>query len=299
MAVREALGLLNTPTAPPAPDRPEAWLEIAEPSIFMYADRDTYGATPIRYPCRATACSTPPTHRPVPLIVRDRLRQPPAGQPAVAPLLVLGRHRRSPGFHLARRHRQATSTVCLEDPPLSEHVGERMGLRFSSSTLSSRIFLQPPRRIRPAERQRPAPLGKRPRSSMSPMIILDGRGTSSPPVGSPAATRSRPSAQTIVAGHATGICPCKDPRPCPTLIARRRFKFNSCPNSFGGHGVSTPWAAKGRGGTPSSPRRLGIHGHHPCATADNEGGADPRRDGVRNWLTERLRRSLASFADPF
>ncbi len=126
--------------------------------------------------------------------------------------------------------------------------------------------------------------GKRPRSSMAPVIVLDGRGRVIAAVGSPGGSAILAyNAKTLV-GLLAWDLPLQQAIELPNLIARGEDFFGEAPKFA--PGVLEALAARGVVVKSGRGEESGLHGVVIGQDGSTTGGADPRREGVWRSLTE-------------
>lgn len=273
----ELLALLErTDIAARGPQDPQAWFLFAEASRIMYADRDRYVGDPAFVDVPVAGLLAPEY-----IAARARLigavagPAPQPGSPAGAPLLA------------------ADGTV---EPMGTSHfvVGDARGNVVSMTTTVESIFgsgrmvdgfflnnqltdfaFQPRDAAGRPVANAPAP-GKRPRSSMTPLVVLDGQGRFVGAAGSAGGNAILAYVgKTLVAAIDWGL-PMQQAIALPNLIARG--------NSFAGEvdkfapSVLDGLAARGIRLVPGQGEDSGVHG---VMFRDGrfDGGFDPRREG--------------------
>jgi gamma-glutamyltranspeptidase/glutathione hydrolase len=123
--------------------------------------------------------------------------------------------------------------------------------------------------------------GKRPRSSMAPVIVLDASGKAVAALGSPGGTAILAyNAKTIV-GLLAWKLPLQEAINLPNVIARGEETFGEAPKLA--PGVLEALAARGVVVKPGRGEESGLHGLVIAADGTATGAADPRREGV--WKT--------------
>jgi len=278
VGVLEVLGELETTDiASRGPTDPEAWYEFAQASRLMYADRDLYVADPAFTPVPTTGLLDPGYDAARAALIPTLGPAAPApGQPPGAPSPAPD-HTLEPGgttdFAIVDKDGNVVSmTTTVESIFGSGRMADGF---FLNNQLTD--FSQNP--IDPLTGKlaanAPAP-GKRPRSAMSPVIVLDHQGRFVLAVGSPGG----PSIIAYVAKALVGLIdwklPMEDAVSLPNIIAK-------------GAVVSVE-----KGTDPKIVEALRAHGLNVKADQGEEsglqgimvvpggylGGADPRREGV-------------------
>jgi gamma-glutamyltranspeptidase/glutathione hydrolase len=277
-ALLEGLGLLErTDIAKRGPEDPEAWRLFAEASRLMYADRDRYIGDPAFVAVPVEGLLDPKY-----LDARAALIGPVSG-PAPAPGNPPGAARRAAD---ATREPGGTSHFVVVDA-----AGNVVSMTttvesvFGSGRMVAGFFLNnqltdfsfspiDPDGVPAANAVAP---GKRPRSSMAPVVVLDGEGGFVAALGSPGGPAILAyNLKTLVGVLDWGLT-LQAAIDLPNLIARG--------DVYGAELDRMPAAVadglKARGVTLTGGRGEGSGLHGVRATAAGlEGGADPRRDGV-------------------
>jgi len=272
--------LEQTDIASRGPADPQAWFLFVEASRLMYADRDRYVADPAFVTVPIEGLLDPAYIAGRAKLIGERAGDPPvAGEP--------------PGLAAAARF-GADATV--EAAGTSHFVvvdgeGDVVSMTtsveslFGSGRAVGGFFLNNQLTDfshRPVENGRPvanavAP-GKRPRSSMSPVLVLDRRGHVIAALGSPGGSAILAyNAKTLV-GLLAWELPLQQAIELPNLIARGKDFFGEAakfaPEVLAGLAARGVEVKAGRG------EESGLHGVVLREAGRLEGGADPRREGV-------------------
>jgi gamma-glutamyltranspeptidase/glutathione hydrolase len=272
--------LEQTDIASRGPADPQAWFLFVEASRLMYADRDRYVADPAFVTVPIQGLLDPAYIAGRAKLIGERAGDPPvAGEP--------------PGLAAAARF-GADATV--EAAGTSHFVvvdgeGDVVSMTtsveslFGSGRAVGGFFLNNQLTDfshRPVEDGRPvanavAP-GKRPRSSMSPVLVLDRRGHVIAALGSPGGSAILAyNAKTLV-GLLAWELPLQQAIELPNLIARGKDFFGEAakfaPEVLAGLAARGVEVKAGRG------EESGLHGVVLREAGRLEGGADPRREGV-------------------
>lgn len=280
LAILEALGLLeHTDIASRGPADPQAWLEIAEAEQLMYADRDVYEGDPAFVSVPVQGLLDPDyLARRAKLIGQTAFAEPPApGHPAGAPAVGVDRTVEPGGTSHFVIVDPAGNVVSMTTTVESIFGDGRMVDGFFLNNQLTDFSFSPTTAGGLPAANAVAP-GKRPRSSMCPVIILDRRGRFVAAVGSPGGN-AIPSyvLKTIVAvldwhmsmQAATAL---------PNLVARGA-SIQTEPDRYA-PGVVDALAAKGlKIRTGFAAEGSGVHGI-VALPGGYQGGADPRREGV-------------------
>lgn len=271
---------------------PQAWFLFAQASRLMYADRDRYVADPDYVPVPVEQLLDPSY-----IASRAKLIGERAGE-APAPGVLAGAERAPDAtdeaagtshFVIVDARGNAVSMTTTVETFLG--TGRVVGGFVLNNQLTD-FSLDPMEGDRPAANAVAG--GKRPRSSMAPVIVLDRQGNLVGALGSPGGTAILAySAKTLLATLGWGM----DLQPAielPNLIARG--------NDFGGEaakfapGVLEGLASRGVVVTPGRGEESGLHGVLLSPAGEVQGGADPRRDGVARSVSISISANRASRA---
>jgi gamma-glutamyltranspeptidase/glutathione hydrolase len=279
-AILEALGLLaHTDIASRGPADPQAWLQIAGAERLMYADRDTYEGDPafVTFPVQGLLDSAYLAGR-AQLISDAALATatPAAGRPDGAP--ALGRcdagDAGTSHFVVVDADGNVVSMTTTVESIFGD--GRMVDGFFLNNQLTDFCFAPKDRSGAPVANV-VAP-GKRPRSSMSPMIILDKDGRFVAALGSPGGNAIPAYVLKSVIGVLDWGLSMQAATALPNLIARGGATLSE-PSRFA-PGVIDALAAKGlKLSTGYAAEGSGVHGVI-ARPGGLEGGADPRREGV-------------------
>jgi gamma-glutamyltranspeptidase/glutathione hydrolase len=278
-SVLQALGLLErTDIAARGPSDPQGWYLLAQASRLTYADRDRYIGDP-------DVVSVPVEGLLSPAYLDQRARLiGPVARPAPAPGIPPGAPVRAPDrtlepggtSHLVIVDAQGdvvSMTTTVESPFGS---GRMVGGFFLNNQLTDFSFS--PRDPDGAPAANAVAPGKRPRSAMSPTIVLDRQGRFVAAVGSPGGPGIIAYDLKALVGMLDWKLPVQQAIDLPNLIARKDV-YDAEIGKFA-PGVVEGLAARGVtlvSGTGAE--GSGLHGIE--ATPQGlRGGADPRREGV-------------------
>jgi gamma-glutamyltranspeptidase/glutathione hydrolase len=277
-ALLEALGILErTDIAERGPKDPQAWFLFAQASRLMYADRDRYFGDPAFVDVPVKGLLAPDY-----LDQRAKLIGTVAG-PAPAPGTPRGAGVRAPD---ATREPGGTTHFVIVDADGNAvsmtttvesifGTGRMVGGFFLNNQLTDFSFSPTLTDGVPAANA-VAP-GKRPRSSMSPVIVLDKQGRFLAALGSPGGNSILAYNLKTLVGVLDWELSMQEAINLPNLVARGD-SFASEPEKYA-PGVVEALAAKGIVFRGSGGEGSGIHG--VIVTPDGlQGGADPRREGV-------------------
>jgi gamma-glutamyltranspeptidase/glutathione hydrolase len=284
VALLQMLAILDrTDIALRGPDDPQAWFLFAEASRLMYADRDRYVADPafVEVPV-AGLLDRDYVGRRAALIGAVAGPPPAAGVPAPiqrGPDSTIEATGTSHFVVVDAAGNVASMTTTVESLFGS---GRAVGGFMLNNQLTDFSFN--PIDADGAKVANAVDGGKRPRSSMAPVIVLDGKGEIVAALGSPGGTAILGyNAKTLV-GLLAWKLSLQQAIDLPNLIARGA-------DYFGEVAKFTPEiqaALAGRGIVIKSGRgeESGLHGVVLHDAGRTEGAADPRREGVWHPLSE-------------
>ena len=278
-AVLEGLGLLErTDIARRGPNDPEAWRLFAEASRLMYADRDRYLGDP--------AFVTVPVEgllEPAYLDARAALIGPVSGGPGPAPGVPQGAPARTPD---ATREPAGTSHFVVVDAAGNvASMTTTVESTFGTGRMVAGFFLNnqltdfsfSPLDADGARAANAVAGGKRPRSSMSPVVVLDREGRFVAALGSPGGPAILAYNLKALVGVLDWGLSMQAAFDLPNLVAKGAVygaETDKIPPE-----VAAGLAAKGVVLTATRGEGSGLHGVR--ATPQGlEGGADRRRDGA-------------------
>lgn len=279
-ATLEGLGLLErTDISRRGPNDPVAWLQIAQAERLMYADHLKYVADPALVTVPVAGLLDPHYLDARAKLIGDVAGPPPeAGAPIGAPRPGAD-HTREPGgtssFVIVDARGQVVSVTTTVNYPYGDG---RMVDGFMINNQLDDFSTSPTDKDGQPAANAPGP-GKRPRSSMSPMIILDRRGRFVMAVGSPGGLAIPSYILKTIVGVLDWGMPMQAAIELPNLIAVG-------PNVVGEIDKFSPGVVSGlaeRGVMVRTGFGAEDSGLHGIIVRDNgrlEGGADPRREGV-------------------
>ena len=283
VGVLEILGLLETTDiASRGPKDPRAWVEFAEASRLAYADRDRYVGDPafVRVPAAGLIDGAYDRARAALMPTLDGADVS-AGTPPGAPARPGPDATPEPGgtSHFVIADAQGTVVSITTTVESIFGSGRMVHGFFLNNQLTDFSFSPLDEDGTPAANA-PGP-GKRPRSSMSPMIVLDGRGRFVMAVGSPGG----PSiiayvAKALVAMIDWRMAP-RDAFALPNLVAR---PDHTDLEAGADPAVAAALRARGLKVDDAAGEDSGLHAVLAAPGGGYTGGADPRREGVaRGW----------------
>ncbi|MBL4792488.1 MAG: gamma-glutamyltransferase family protein, partial [Citromicrobium sp.] len=277
VAVLQILGILEgTDIDRRGPDDAQGWFLFAEASRLAYADRDRYVADPdfVDVPVEEMLDPAYLARRRA-MIGGKVMRAPEAGR--FEPTMPGEDSTREPGGTTHFVIADAQGNVASMTTTIESYFGSgrTVGGFFLNNQLTDFAFSPVDSEGRPAANAVAG--GKRPRSSMSPTIILDADGKVVAALGSPGGNAIIAYvAKTIVGMVDWGLSP-QDAIALPNVVARGsafRGERDRLPLS-----VAQALAARGVEVVSGSGEESGLHAIF--ASEDGfEGGADPRRDGA-------------------
>lgn len=278
VATLQLLGLLDrTDIAKRGPTDPQAWYLFAEASRLMYADRDRYVGDPAFVDVPVEGLLAPDY-----LAERARLIGTKAGPPPVA-----GTPRGTVTAGLDRTQEPAGTSHFIVGDSAGNVVSMTTTVEsiFGSGRMVDGFFLNNQMtdfNFSPVdEAGRPAAnavaAGKRPRSSMTPLILLCPDGSFAGAFGSPGGSSILAYVGKSMTGAILWKLPVQDAIALPNLVARGP--------SFGGEtGKFAPGVLEGlrARGIDLKPGQGEDSGVHAVMLRDGrfDGGYDPRREGV-------------------
>jgi gamma-glutamyltranspeptidase/glutathione hydrolase len=278
VSLLELLAMLDhTDIAMHGPADPRGWFDLAEGSRLMYADRDQYIGDPefVHVPVKALL-------DPEYLRGRARLigeRAGPVPPPGTLPGAAVGRDAsvESPGtshFVVMDASGNVVSMTTTVESVFGS--GRTVGGFVLNNQLTDFSFRPVDDSGRPLANAVAG--GKRPRSSMAPIIVLDRDGRFVAAVGSPGGSSILEyNAKAVVGILAWGLS-MQESINLPNIIAHG--------NEFSGEVAKFPAAVRdglrdrGMELVPGRAEGSGLHGILRRPDGTYEGGADPRREGV-------------------
>ena len=268
--------LERTDIAERGPEDAQAWFLFAEASRLMYADRDQYIADPAFVEVPVDALLEPAYVAARAALIGDRVgAQPLPGNPAGFIRGADATDERAGTSHFVivdTEGNVATSTTSVESLFGSGRAVEGFFLNNQLTDFSFR-----PTHNGMAVANAIAP-GKRPRSSMTPVIVFDADGELVAALGSPGGPAILVYNAKVLVGMLAWNLPLQEAIDLPNLVA-----FGE--NFFGEAAKFSPrlmedLAALGIEVTPGRGEESGLHGVVFHDDGRLEGAADPRREGV-------------------
>ena len=278
VAVLQLLGLLErTDIAKRGPGDPQAWFLFAEASRLMYADRDQYVGDPASVGVNvAGLLDQGYLDSRANLIGADAGSPPVAGSPPNVPALAPDKTREPAGTSHFIIRDAAGNVVSMTTTVESIFGSGRMVDGFFLNNQLTDFSLSPTDAAGQPVANAVGP-GKRPRSSMIPLILLDGQGNFAGAIGSAGGSAILAYVgKSLVAAVDWGL-PMQDAIAAPNLVARGA-NFNGEVTKFS-PAILAELAARGIMLKPGQGEDSGVQG---VLLRDGkiDGGFDPRREGV-------------------
>ncbi|NJC04937.1 gamma-glutamyltranspeptidase/glutathione hydrolase [Sphingomonas kaistensis] len=268
----------RTDIAARGPSDPQAWYLFAEASRLMYADRDRYVADPafVTVPVDGLLDPAYVASRAA-LIGRSAGPPPVAGTPPGAVSVGADRTLEPAGTSHFIVGDSAGNVVSMTTTVESIFGSGRMVDGFFLNNQMTDFSFSPTEADgRPAANAVAG--GKRPRSSMTPLILLDGQGRFAGAFGSPGGSAILAYVGKTMTGALLWKLPVQEAIDLPNLVARG--------NGFGGEvdkfpaGVVAGLAARGVALKPGQGEDSGVHAVMVRPDGSIDGGFDRRREGV-------------------
>ena len=285
----ELLALLDrTDIARRGPQDPRAWFLFAEASRIMYSDRDRYVGDPAFVSVPVAGLLAPGFIAERAKLIGERAGRPPvAGTPSGAPQAANDNSREPMGTTHFVIGDAAGNVVSMTTTVESIFGSGRMVDGFFLNNQMTDFSFVPRDAAGLPVANAVAP-GKRPRSSMTPLILLDAQGRFAGGIGSAGGNAILAYVgKSLVAAAAWGM-PMQEAIALPNLVARGSA-FQGEVDKFP-RGVLSGLAERGVDLRPGQGEDSGVHG---VIVRDGriDGGFDPRREG--RVLVEPARMRLA------
>ncbi len=278
VGILQQLALLeHTDIGKRGPEDPRAWEEIAETSKLMYADRDKYVGDPsfVDVPVEGLLDPTYVRERAA-LVGPTAAPAPAAGKPPLAPARGPDRTAEPGGTtHFVVVDRWGNVVTMTTTVESIFGTGRMVDGFFLNNQLTDFSFQPKDAQGAPAANA-PGP-GKRPRSSMSPIIVLDRDGRFVAAIGSPGGNQILEYDVKALVGMLDWNLTVQQAISLPNLIARG--------SSVSGETEKFPpgtlegLKALGENVQPGGGEQSGLHGVR-IRDGRFDAGADPRREGV-------------------
>jgi gamma-glutamyltranspeptidase / glutathione hydrolase len=274
----QLLALLErTDIAARGPGDPQAWFLFAEASRVMFADRDRYVGDPAFVSVPVAGLLDPAYLDARARLIGARAGPPPdAGSPAGAPIAASDRTLEPAGTSHIVIGDAAGNVVSMTTTVESIFGSGRMVDGFFLNNQMTDFSLAPRDAAGRLSANAVAP-GKRPRSSMTPLVLLDRDGRFVGAAGSAGGNAILPYvAKTLVAALDWNL-PMQEAIALPNLVARGAA-FNGEVTRFA-PGVLAGLAERGVTVRPGVGEDSGIQGVLIREGGRFDGGYDPRREG--------------------
>ncbi|MGR4862198.1 gamma-glutamyltransferase [Caulobacter sp. LARHSG274] len=283
VSVLQALMMLeHTDIAQRGPADPVAWTELAEAERVMYADRDRYVGDPafVKVPVEGLLD---------PAYVAQRAKL--IGQVA-GPAPTFGLPKGAPAVGADKTLEPAGTTHMVIVDPAGNVVSMTTTVEsvFGSGRMVGGFFLNnqltdfnfDPRESDGAPAANAVAGGKRPRSSMTPLIVLDDKGRFLAALGSPGGSAILSYNLKAMVGVFDWNLTMQQAINLPNLVARGDT-FSADVDKFGPE-MTAALQARGVAVKTGQNETSGLHGVIVRPGGVLEGGADPRREGVAKGL---------------
>ena len=283
LAVIQALMMLeHTDIGARGPKDPVAWTLLAEAERVMYADRDRYVGDPSFVTVPVAGLLDPAYVAERAKLIHDTAGPAPAfGHPKGAPKVGVDATREPGGTtHFVVRDAAGdvvSMTTTVESIFGSGHM---VGGFFLNNQLTDFSFSPTEKDGAPAANAVAG--GKRPRSSMAPLIVLDDKGKFLAAVGSPGGNALLSYNLKAMVGLFYWNLPMQEALALPNIVARGD-NFSGDAEMFGPEMVAA-LNARGVMIKAGQYEGSGLHGVIMRPGGVLEGGADPRREGVAKGL---------------
>jgi gamma-glutamyltranspeptidase/glutathione hydrolase len=278
VALLQLLGMLErTDIAERNASDPQGWYLFAEASRLMYADRDRYVGDPAYVQVPVAGLLDPAYVAARARLIGERAGPPPmAGTPPGAAAAGADRTREPAGTtHFVIGDAQGNVVSMTSTVESIFGSGRMVDGMFLNNQMTDFSFLPTDAAGRPAANAVAA--GKRPRSSMAPMILLTRDRRFAGAIGSPGGNSILAYVGKAVVGVVDWDLPMADAIALPNLIARGSSFAGEAPRFA--PGVLEGLRARGVEVRPGQGEDSGLHGVF-LRRGLLEGGADPRREGV-------------------
>ncbi|MBM5810679.1 MAG: gamma-glutamyltransferase family protein [Gammaproteobacteria bacterium] len=277
VALLQLLALLeHTGIASHQPAEPQAWFLFAEASRLMYADRDQYVADPQFVPVPIAELLDPDYVAGRATLIGTTAGPAPAAGDLAVPQSGADATREAGGTsHFVVTDRWG-NIACITTSVESLFGSGRAVGGFLLNNQLTDFSLEPLFDGRPAANAVAG--GKRPRSSMAPVIVLDRAGRPVAALGSPGGTAILAYNAKALVGLLAWHQPLQQAIELPNLIARGADYFGEVAKFE--PALREELAARGILIRAGRGEESGLHGlvFGPAGVID--GGADPRREGV-------------------
>jgi gamma-glutamyltranspeptidase/glutathione hydrolase len=274
----QLMGVLErTDIAARGPGDPQAWFLFAEASRIMYADRDRYVGDPDFVPVPVAGLLDPSYVATRATLIGTRAGAAPLpGTPPGAPAAAPDATREPAGTtHFVVGDAQGNVVSMTATVESIFGSGRMVDGFFLNNQMTDFSFLPRDAQGRPAANAVAA--GKRPRSSMTPLIILTRDRRFAGALGSPGGNAILAYVAKGLVGVIDWGLPMQDAIALPNLVARGNAISGEVPRFA--PGIVDALRVRGLAVQAGAGEDSGLHGVF-VARGRFEGGADPRREGV-------------------
>lgn len=283
VAVIQALQMLeHTDIGKRGPTDPVAWTLLAQAERVMYADRDRYIGDPsfVTVPVAGLLDPKYVAER-AKLITEKAGAAPPFGRPKGAPKVGVDMTQEPSGTtHLTVYDLQGNVVSMTTTVESIFGSGRMVGGFFLNNQMTDFSFSPKEKDGAPAANAVAA--GKRPRSSMTPIIVLDKKGKFVAAVGSPGGNAILSYNLKTMVGLFYWNLNMQEAVSLPNLVARGD-NFSGDAGLFGPEMLAA-LNARGVAVKVGQLETSGLHGVIVRPNGVLEGGADPRREGIAKGL---------------
>ena len=283
VAVIQALQMLeHTDIGKRGPTDPVAWTLLAQAERVMYADRDRYIGDPsfVTVPVAGLLDPKYVAER-AKLITEKAGAAPPFGRPKGAPKVGVDMTQEPSGTtHLTVYDLQGNVVSMTTTVESIFGSGRMVGGFFLNNQMTDFSFSPKEKDGAPAANAVAA--GKRPRSSMTPIIVLDKKGKFVAAVGSPGGNAILSYNLKTMVGLFYWNLNMQEAVSLPNLVARGE-NFSGDAGLFGPEMLAA-LNARGVAVKVGQLETSGLHGVIVRPNGVLEGGADPRREGIAKGL---------------
>jgi gamma-glutamyltranspeptidase/glutathione hydrolase len=277
-ALLQGLGILaDTDIDKRGPTDPQGWFELAQAERLMYADRDRYDGDPAFVKVPVDGLLDPAYIASREALIGTTAGPPPtAGDPPGAPQVAISASFEPGGTShmvIADAHGDVLSMTTTVESLFG--TGRMVEGFFLNNQLTDFSFSPVNGQGQPVANAVAA--GKRPRSAMAPVIVMDRQGRFVAALGSPGGPAILSYNLKALVGLLDWKLPMQEALALPNLVARGG-SFNAEVENFA-PGVVDGLEARGVHMVKGFGENSGLHG---IAAVDGglQGGADPRREGV-------------------
>jgi gamma-glutamyltranspeptidase/glutathione hydrolase len=277
-ALLEGLGILaHTDIDKRGPSDPHGWFELAEAERLMYADRDRYDGDPAFVKVPVDGLLDPAYLASRAALIGAVAGPPPtAGDPPGAPAMASAQAFEPGGTsHMVIADARGDVLSMTTTVESLFGTGRMVEGFFLNNQLTDFSFSPVDAAGAPVANAVAA--GKRPRSAMAPVIVMDRQGRFVAALGSPGGPAILSYNLKALVGLLDWHLPMQQALALPNLVARGAA-FNAEVDAFA-PGVVAALDARGMHLVKGFGENSGLHGIE-AIPGGLEGGADPRREGV-------------------